>query len=147
LATIGSFEINRIEADTILGEFNKIKFSLFTYSYSLVKEPINFLKIAITSPEDIAAMKIAAIMDRGTKKDFIDLYFLIKNGISIEDSLTYYNKKYKCLSNNLYSIMKSLAYFDDADLLEMPQMIKKISWEKVKKFFKKEVILLAKKYI
>lgn len=147
LATIGDFKINRFEKDTLLGEFNKVKFSLFTYSYSLVKEPTKFLKIDIASPEDIAAMKIAAIMDRGTKKDFIDLYFLIENGISIENSFTYYNKKYKSLSNNLYSIMKSLSYFDDADLLEMPQMIKKISWEQIKKFFKKEVILLAKKYI
>lgn len=92
-------------------------------------------------------MKIAAIMDRGTKKDFIDLFFLIENGISIEDSFTYYNKKYKSLSNNLYSIMKSLSYFNDADLLEMPQMIKKTDWKKIKQFFKKEVVRLAKKYI
>ena len=53
LATIGSFEINRIEADTILGEFNKIKFSLFNYSYSLVKEPI-----IVTAKRNVISMKM-----------------------------------------------------------------------------------------
>ena len=59
----------------------------------------------------------------------------------------YYNKKYKSLANNIYSIIKSLSYFDDADLKEMPEMIEKINWEEVKEFFRKEVLKLADKYL
>ena len=92
-------------------------------------------------------MKLAAIMDRGTKKDFIDLYFLIKKGFVLEDALKYYDKKYKALANNIYSITISLSYFSDAEYSDMPQMIDKVSWDEVKAFFEKEAIRLGKKYL
>jgi hypothetical protein len=56
-------------------------------------------------------------------------------------------KKFKALESNLYSLLKSLTYFDDAEKSEMPQMLKKISWEKVKEFLKKEVVKVAKKWL
>ena len=86
-------------------------------------------------------------MDRGTKKDFIDLYFLSKNGISIDRAFEYYEKKYKALANNAYSLVRSLSYFDDAEQMEMPDMILKINWEEIKEFFRKEVVTLAEKYL
>ena len=147
LRKIGNFEMAEKHKNTILGDFNKVKFSLFKYDYPLVFSPINYLGIEIARPEDIAAMKLVAIMDRGTIKDFIDVYFLIKNGVSLEQSFHYYNKKYKNLANNIYSIIKSLTYFDDADLKEMPEMVEKIDWKTVKKFFQKEVVTLANKYL
>lgn len=148
LEKIGKFVFQEAtEKNTLLGLFEDVKFSLFKYDYPLVISPINYLGIEIAHPEDIAAMKLAAIMDRGTIKDFIDTYFLIKKGISLEQSFEYYNKKYKNLANNIYSIIKSLSYFDDVNLKEMPEMIEKIDWEEVKKFFQKEVIRLAEKYL
>lgn len=99
------------------------------------------------NPKDIGAMKIAAVMDRGTKKDFIDLYFLSKKGIDFENCFEVYEKKYHALANNIYSIITSLSYFVDAETSEMPKMIKKISWEDVKKFFEKEAVRLGKKYL
>lgn len=95
----------------------------------------------------LGAMKIAAVMDRGTKKDFIDLYFLSKSGISLESCFEYYEKKYKALANNLYSIITSLSYFVDAENSEMPKMIDKVSWGEVKVFFEKEAVRLGKKYL
>lgn len=133
--------------NTLLGLFENVKFSLFKYDYPLVVSPIDYLGVEIARPEDIAAMKIAAIMDRGTTKDFIDVYFIIKKGISLEQSFDYYNRKYEKLANNIYSIIKSLTYFDDADLREMPEMIEKINWEEVKRFFQKETVRIAEKYL
>ena len=97
--------------------------------------------------EKTGAMKIAAVMDRGTKKDFIDLFFLSKKGISLEKYFQFYDKKYKALKNNLYSIIISLSYFNDAENSDMPKMIEKISWQEVKKFFEKEAVRLGKKYL
>jgi len=113
----------------------------------LIFSPINFLGVLIADPKDIAAMKLAAIMDWGTKKDFIDLFFLIKKGVSIEESFAYYDKKYKVLANNVYSLVTSLSYFLDAEKTDMPEMIEKVDWEKIKEFFRKEVVRIAKKYI
>jgi len=148
LERIGRFVFQEAaEKNTLLGLFKNVKFSLFLYEYPLVFKPIEYLGILLADPKDIAAMKLAAVMDRGTKKDFIDLFFLNKNGVSIEQALKYYDKKYKNLANNIYSLVKSLSYFEDAEKLEMPDMIEKINWEKVKTFFKQETILLAKKYL
>lgn len=148
LNQVGKFILQEAaEKNTLLGLFNNVKFSLFLYRYPLIFKPKKYLNILLADPRDIAAMKLAAVMDRGTKKDFVDLYFLNKKGVSIEQAFKYYDKKYKSLANNLYSLIKSLSYFDDAEKLEMPLMIKKVSFEKVKEFFRQETVRLAKKYI
>ncbi|MBI4009379.1 nucleotidyl transferase AbiEii/AbiGii toxin family protein [Candidatus Roizmanbacteria bacterium] len=147
LEKIGTFSLQEKKKNTLLGLFEKTKFSLFRYDYPLLVEPPLFHGVRIANPKDIAAMKIAAIMDRGTKKDFIDLFFLVKKGISIEQALQYYDKKYKAFANNMYSIILSLSYFVQADDSDMPEMIQKVDWKEVKKFFEKESVNLAKKYL
>lgn len=148
LEKIGTFKLQQTtERDTFLGLFNNVKFSLFLYEYPTIVQPTLFSNILISSLEDIAAMKLAAVMDRGTKKDFIDLYFLSKNNISIDHAFGYYEQKYKTLANNAYSLVKAISYFDDAEETEMPDMLIKISWEEIKDFFRKEAINLAEKYL
>ena len=147
LKEIGNFHLDQLEKDTLLGYFENIRFSLFKYQYPLISEKAKFGGISIVSVADISAMKIAAVMDRGTKKDFIDLYFISKKGTALEKCFKYYDKKYKALANNTYSIITSLSYFVDAEESEMPRMIEQITWEEIKKFFEKEAIRLAKKYL
>lgn len=148
LQSIGMFVFQEAaEKNTLLGLFNSVKFSLFLYEYPVLFTPLLFDGISVLDPRDIAAMKIAAVMDRGTKKDFIDLFFLIKKEVPLEAMFKYYDKKYKSFANNLYSIITSLSYFDDAEKTDMPKMIAKISWDEVKKFFQEETIRLAKKYL
>lgn len=148
LNKIGKFVLQEVaDKNTLLGLFNNIKFSLFLYEYPLIFKPIEYTGVYLADPKDISAMKLAAVMDRGTKKDFIDLYFISKKGISIENAFKYYDQKYKSLANNIYSLVKSLSYFEDAEKLEMPEMIEKVDWEKIKEFFRKETVRLAEKYI
>ncbi len=147
LGKLGNFKKETIKAETILGSFNGVKFSLFHYSYPLVKEKHPFLNLQVADSADIGAMKLAAIVDRGTKRDFIDLYFIAKEKYSLEKILKFYDKKYRKLAENIYSLLKSLRYFEDAEESAMPRMIKKVSWEEVKRFFEKEVIRLGKKYL
>ena len=92
-------------------------------------------------------MKLVAITDRGTKKDFIDLYFLANRCFSFEEMFEFYNEKYKLLSSNLFTLIKSLQFYYDADNKEMPEMIEKVDWEKVKEFFRRETVRIAKKHI
>lgn len=143
----GDFITQTAISDTLLGSFNGIKFNLFYYQYPLLFSPHKFLGVKIADSKDIGAMKIAAVTDRGTKKDFIDLFFLSKNGASLEECFSFYDKKYKSLGNNIYSIITSLSYFVDAENSEMPKMIDKISWKDVKTFFEKEAVRLGKKYL
>lgn len=143
LSKLAGFKLDQTEKWTILGTFPKVKFSYFYYPYPLIAKTSLFSQINLASLEDIAAMKIAAICDRGTKRDFIDLYFLAKK-FSLEKILKFYDKKYGKLSNNIYHIIRSLEYFVDAEEQKSPKMIKKVPWEEVKKFFQHQVMVLAK---
>lgn len=136
---ISDFQLEKIAWRTILGKFKDVKFSIFYYKYPLLYAVKKFKMINITDIHDIAAMKIAAIASRGTKRDFVDLYFICKEIVSLPDAIQLYDKKYENLATTKIHIMKSLVYFEDAEPDEMPKMLKKVAWEDVKKYFENEV--------
>jgi hypothetical protein len=68
---------------------------------------------------------------RGSKKDFIDLYFLLQQ-FSLETLLTYTKKKYAESDYSGTHILKSFIYFDDAETQPMPRMHQDVSWSHVK---------------
>lgn len=144
LERIINFQVEESTESTILGRIKDIKFSLFLYKYKVLFPLKRFLDINILDLRDIAAMKIAAISDRGVKRDFIDLYFMCKARIELEEMLRLYDKKYGRLASNLIHIKKSLVYFMDAEDQEMPRMLKACQWEEVKRFFEEEVKKLIK---
>lgn len=90
----------------------------------------------LARPEDIAAMKISAITGRGTRKDFIDLFELLKY-FSMNEILSFYLEKYK--DGSAYLALKSMSYFQDAEQNPMPTMFSSISWEEVKQKIEQEV--------
>jgi len=137
LQKTGQYKAQQTAWRTVKGHLFGVSFSLFYYSYPILAKDDNFLGIKIASLKDIAAMKINAIEDRGSKRDFIDLYFLSQN-FSFEEMLKFYNQKYQCLKDHRYNILKSLNYFEDAESEDSPQMIKPVDWEKVKTFFQEE---------
>ena len=89
--------------------------------------------------KDIAAMKVAAIIGRGTKKDFIDLFFLLKQ-FSLKEILELYLQKYP--DGSLFIALKSLSYFEDADADPMPVMFEDIEWTDVKSFIRETISTL-----
>ncbi len=74
-------------------------------------------------------MKLNAITGRGSKKDFVDLYFLLKK-FTLDEMIGFYNEKY--FDGSEFLVKKSLAYFDDADKEQMPIMNTDIDWEEIK---------------
>ena len=79
---------------------------------------------------DIAAMKLSAAANRGRKKDFIDIAFLLDK-FSIEDLFDLYQRKF---SVSEYSFaLRGLTYFDDAEDDPMPEMLIPVTWKDVKR--------------
>ncbi len=124
--------------DTLFLEINDIAISLFTYSYPLLKPLKNSENLNIASLEDIAAMKLIAIIQRGVKRDFIDLYFLAQI-LGLEKIMSLTKKKYAGF--NKYLACQALVYFKDAqgEKAGEVELIKPLSWEKVKKYLESEV--------
>ena len=143
LMKIPEFVFERGEWRTVLGKISETKFSLFYYEYPLVGKCEKFEGINIAALADIAAMKIHAIEDRGSKRDFVDVFFLAKR-FSLEQMLDLYDLKYKCLENHLYSIVKALGYFEAAEDQEMPKMLVPANWDEIKSFCAAESLRLAR---
>jgi len=131
LVLLGNFKLLSEEKDTIHGTLDEIRVSFFHYGYKLLFPLIKFENIDLADERDIAAMKIDAISSRGSKKDFIDLYFLLKN-YSLVELIDFFEKKYKNIEYNKLHILKSLVYFDDAENEPMSMMIRDIEWGKIK---------------
>ena len=139
-----NFKLEKVAWGTVMGYIGKTRFTIFFYDYPLLFRAREFLGINIVDLRDIAAMKIAAISDRGTKRDFVDLYFLLKNKVvTLEDCLNLYDRKFKKLQQNKFHILKSFTYFVDAEAEEMPLMFQSVSWKEIKKFLEQETRQLA----
>jgi hypothetical protein len=76
----------------------------------------------VATVAEIGAMKLAAIIDRGTRKDLVDLYYILQQ-VAIEDLFGVAAVKYSRVRTFAVSATRGLAYFDDAELLPMPLMI------------------------
>lgn len=144
LTSLSEFRESQRAWRTVLGTVGKTKFSIFYYKFNLIDALLSFEGIRLAGKKDIAAMKIQAISDRGTKRDFIDTYLLAKE-FTLETMLDFYNQKFGVLDEKLYSILKGLDYFVDADMEEMPKMLISIDWDEVKAFFHRQSQLLAQK--
>lgn len=109
---------------------NGVKVDVVDYScYEWIDEPRVEDGIVLASTKDIAALKINAIEGRGTKKDFIDVYELLKH-YSLSDILGFYSQKYPNYS--IFRALLSLTYFEDAETQTMPIMFSTVSWEEIK---------------
>lgn len=138
LAKIGKLEIITDELYTLNLKINGVKVSFFYYPYKLLFPKIKFEKMYLADERDISTMKLEAIAGRGSKKDFIDLYFLSKK-YTLEKLIRWHRKKYKNLGCNEFHIFKSLVYFADAESEPMPKMLVSVDWEEVKKYIVGEV--------
>lgn len=140
LNKLGEVQILKKSKNILIYSINGIKVDFVNYSYPWVSSPIVVENIRLASKEDIGAMKLNAISGRGSKKDFIDLYFLLQE-FSIKDMFGFFKEKYP--DGSQFLVLKSLTYFGDADLDEMPKMSKEIDWDEVKL----EIAREAKKFL
>lgn len=122
-------EIFQVSKNSITGKIKDIKVDFISHQYPLLSSILSYNSIKLAALEDISAMKLNAIKNRGTKKDFVDLYFLLKQ-FTLEEMLNFANKKYPNHSDML--TVKSLVYFDDADLQPDCEMLVNVSWDEVK---------------
>jgi hypothetical protein len=129
LSQIGSVQWLKKTTNINILLINNIKVDLVNYPYPWIRQVGDEEGFRLASLEDIGAMKLAAITGRGTKKDFIDLYFLLQK-FSMADLVSFYTQKYA--DGSTFMVLKSLVYFGDADLDESPIMLKMIEWEFVK---------------
>jgi len=129
----------------------KIKFSLFHFPYRLLSDIVLFkvnkgIMCPLASFEDIEAMKAVSIAQRGSARDFVDLYYLLqRTKHTFEDIADFVQKKYQLEKKYDYHLKTAMVYFDDAEkeitaimTIDPSGRIRKIlqkEWKEIKEFY------------
>ncbi|MDP2090216.1 MAG: nucleotidyl transferase AbiEii/AbiGii toxin family protein [Candidatus Gracilibacteria bacterium] len=138
LEVFKGFEISKIyeEKNTLYILVNGVKISFFTYNYNNLYDIIETYYFNIYSIQDIGAMKLWAIQNRATNKDYVDLFYII-NEIGLNNLIDIFFLKFGKVVTKTY-ILKSLVYFDDIKIEKLILTDKKLNFEKIKNFLIKE---------
>lgn len=125
----GKFHLIHKTSHIFICTINDIKVDIVNYSYPWLYDTFFSDNIPLADLEDISAMKLAAITGIGSKNDFIDIYFLLKE-FSLQEMLSFYEEKYS--DGALFLVLRSLTYFIGADKDADPKMLNEVSWSKIK---------------
>lgn len=138
LKTLSGFALTSQAPGTLHATVQDVKISFLAYPYPLLFPLVSFAGADVADPRDIACMKLSAIASRGTKRDFIDLYFVARQH-GLGQLLEWFKRKYVEVNQNVVHVLKSLTYFDDADKDPLPDMLVPLSWEEVQRYFVQEI--------
>lgn len=120
---------------------DNVKVDCVSYDmYKWLEPPIESDGVRLAGVKDIAAMKVNAITNRGTRKDFVDMARLLDD-YSLNDIFAWYREKYP--EANPALAMRSLSYFVDAETMPMPKMMVPFDWEDAKDRIRAAVRKLA----
>lgn len=144
LALQGRCKIMENKDRTLHLRLEETSVSLFHYPYPLLKPTRSWRGLAVASSDDIAAMKLSAVVGRGSRKDFIDLYALSRE-VGLARLLNCGARKFRDHADFLIQAARALVYFDDAEKEPPPRMLKRIDWSAVKSYFETEVPRLINK--
>ncbi len=124
----------------ITANIDGTKFSLLKYEYPFLEKPAVYKGIQVAGIFDIASMRIIAVSQRGTKRDFVDLFFILQD-IPFHKLAEHMVKRFGKERINPVHVGKSLVYFSDAESNPEPEYLKgkEVKWEKIKTFFKRHV--------
>lgn len=133
---------------TLYGRLVGAKASFIAYPfYEPSRHRLQCGTVRILLPEDIAAMKVTAISQRGRKRDFLDLYWYCTHREPLDVVIQRTLQRCPRQFDNLPHILKSLAYFADAEGDPMPPLFFRVTWGAIKKYFQREVNRVARSVI
>ncbi len=132
LESSNGLQLRYLDKNTIKGSINNIQVDLITHAYPLVADVSAYDGIQIASLEDIAAMKLNAVIGNGTRlKDFVDVAFL-STRLSLSQMTNAYERKYN--TRNPFIALKALAYHDEINFDEPVRFISGLySWKLIQR--------------
>ena len=126
---LGPGSITGQATGTLQVRIHQIKVEFLQHAYPRLAGDDLVEGIRMWSLADVAAMKLNAISNRGSKKDFYDLAALLEH-FPLQTMIDHYRAKYRPAS--LMMVIRSLAWFDDADAEPDPISLRDDSWQSVR---------------
>ncbi len=149
--------INQIHPDRIIDLrentlhclYQGVRLTFLFYPIPLIESQINWQNISVAHTKDILAEKFKTVSQRGSKKDFCDLYAIFIERYTLKEGCSFFLQRFINTGINNYTVLKSLTYFHDADNEPDPVWITddySTEWKDIKQFFISN-IKLFKKYL
>jgi len=114
-----------------------VRVGFYGYGFPLVAPMVEIEGIRLASIEDIALMKLDAMLSRAARKDFYDLYFICKN-LPLKQLFKKARQKYPSVRDFEAQTTKRLVYFENAENESELSLIDSVSWQIVKEYFIKQ---------
>lgn len=133
LSRVGETVVQSRSEDTLHALVDGLRISFLRARPPLLFPGAEYRDLSVADPRDIALMKVIAIGGRGSRKDFVDLYFYLQGGAALDGVFELLRRRFQALDYNEYHLLKSLAYFEHAESEPMPSMIKPVEWPEVRR--------------
>jgi hypothetical protein len=143
LRVTGPIETLQQEDGTLTVLAGGVKLSFFSVLDRFLFEGTVFAFFEVADVRDIALMKLAAISSRGSRKAFVDLYTILRGGLTLEGCFRWLPERYGEGRINTYHVLRSLTFFEDAEREPMPRMLEPFDWRECKAFFVREAHALV----
>jgi len=102
--------------------------------------------MAVASPVDLGLMKLGAVISRGTRRDFVDLYLLCQE-IPLADLLQRSLDKFGHVGDFPLQAFKGLADLSQVEGEPLPKLSRSVHWEEVEAWLHGEVRALGRRYV
>ncbi len=140
---IPELSVTSVSAGTLYVEVMGVQVSVIEYRYPLLgaTAPSDGIGLDLAGRDDIAAMKLSAIANRGSRKDFVDLWVLLSRHRSLREYLELFEEKFEV--RDIGHVVRSLVHFDDAERDPPLRLLVDIDWEEVRAGFRRRVAELV----
>jgi len=122
LSRVGPFAITRRTPGTLRGLFDGTKVEFLhadeVRPQVLLREPTEVAGVRVAALEDLMAMKLKVIGDRGEARDYFDVMSIDENGaVTLEDGIALFLERYELApsSEALSHLISALGYLDDVE--------------------------------
>jgi predicted nucleotidyltransferase component of viral defense system len=123
-----------------------VRVGFYGYGYALVNPLVEEETARLASIEDIALMKMDALLSRANRKDFYDLYFICQ-GMPLRFLFDKAPQKFPSIRDFEVQVVKRLVYFGSADYDPEPSLLKPVAWRTVKDYFIKQAKELEQSWL
>lgn len=121
----------------------------FYYPYPLVDPQQELDGLDVASAVDLGLMKLAAIISRGTRRDFVDL-FLLGRKLPLDELLERSQEKFGHVLDFPLQALKALVDFSLVDGEPMPRLdqgVEELAWQEVEAWFRGQVETLGRRHV
>jgi len=123
-----------------------VRIGFYGYGFPLVAPLVESENLRLASVEDIALMKLDALLSRATRKDFYDLYFICQK-ISLRHLFDLAPQKYSNVRDFEVQTVKRLVYFENAEADVDPVLLQPVSWQTVKDYFTRQAKEIGERWL